>query len=146
MRKKLNIVCNFGGFTHSKLNNENISKRKKYSYNDNKIALILQKIDSLKSIIDLPEDKYINHHRIMIKFLNIREICKKIHNLVGLNDLKSEIFQNIIYLIMFKNTKDINFRLHSVIQGPPGDFSPLGAEKKMYILSFEKICIFIRPF
>jgi len=99
---------------------KNISKTKKYSYKDVQIASILQKIDSLKSIIDLPEDKYINHHHLMIKFLNIREICKKINNLVGLNDLKREIFLNIIYLIMFKDTKDINFRLHSVIQGPPG--------------------------
>ena len=40
---------------------------------------------------------YIKHNKFLRKLINIREPLKKLNEMIGLNDIKSEIFKHIIF-------------------------------------------------
>ena len=90
------------------------------SYSSEEINELFSNINTIDDIINLPEDKYIHHNGIMKKLLKLREPLRKLKNMIGLNEIKEEIFKHIIYFIMNEQELQENYRLHTVIQGPPG--------------------------
>jgi hypothetical protein len=94
-------------------------------YENNKVKI--SKINDLKDILELSNYYHCRMRRmyngIDLKILsNISEDIIELDNMIGLNNIKEEIVNMIIYLLNFKNTgKKYNAdMLHSVITGSPG--------------------------
>ena len=90
------------------------------SYSKDQIKTLFKNINSIDDIINLPEEKYINHNNLMNKLLKLREPLRKLKEMIGLQNIKEEIFKHIIYFIMNEQELQEQHRLHTVIQGPPG--------------------------
>ena len=90
------------------------------SYSKDQIKSLFKNINSIDDIINLPEEKYINHNDIMNKLLKLRQPLSKLKEMIGLQNIKDEIFKHIIYFIMNEQELQEQHRLHTVIQGPPG--------------------------
>jgi len=107
--------------SNNKLKNKKICYTpNKESYDKDKVTSIIKNLKSIDDIINLPEDKYIRHNKYLNKVLKIRESLISLNNLIGLDNIKKEIFKHVIYFIMNDNEIKENNRLHTVIQGPPG--------------------------
>ena len=70
------------------------------SYSKDQIKTLFKNINSIDDIINLPEEKYINHNNLMNKLLKLREPLRKLKEMIGLQNIKEEIFKHIIYFIM----------------------------------------------
>ena len=92
----------------------------KISYDKEKVSDLIKNLNSIEDIINLPEDKFIRHNKYLNKVLKLREPLQELNNLIGLDNIKKEIFKHVIYFIMNDNEMKESNRLHTVIQGPPG--------------------------
>ena len=95
-------------------------KKNKNSLSDQRISEIIENLKNIEDIVNLPDDNLIRHNKDMKKLLNIRKPLKKLNDMVGLENIKDELFKHIIYFIINKENIYENNRLHTVIQGPPG--------------------------
>jgi len=88
------------------------------SYSDEEVSNTLKTITSLESILQL-KDKWMNirHNTILQKLHNIIPAIEKLIAMVGLADVKKEVFKKIIYYV--KNSS-LDEYLHTQISGPPG--------------------------
>jgi AAA+ superfamily predicted ATPase len=88
------------------------------SYSDEEISNTLKTITSLESILQL-KDKWINirHNTILQKLHNIIPAIEKLIAMIGLADVKKEVFKKIVYYV--KNSS-LDEYLHTQISGPPG--------------------------
>ena len=116
------------------INNIIIYKQCEISWNDNKINEIISSIHSINDIIDKLDNNlvYLRHNNILLKLYNLIPSLKKLNNMVGLFDLKNNIFKIIIYYIQ----NDFNNEyLHTVISGDPG------VGKTEFALIYAEICL-----
>ncbi len=88
------------------------------SYSNEEISNTLKTITSLESILQL-KDKWINirHNTILQKLHNIIPAIEKLIAMIGLVDVKKEVFKKIVYYV--KNSS-LDEYLHTQISGPPG--------------------------
>lgn len=88
------------------------------SYSDEEVSNTLKTITSLESILQL-KDKWMNirHNIILQKLHNIIPAIEKLIAMVGLADVKKEVFKKIVYYV--KNSS-LDEYLHTQISGPPG--------------------------
>lgn len=93
-------------------------KKTKKSLDELEINTIFASLRSIKDIIGL-ENKWdeIRHDPKLQKLVNIIPALTKLDQMVGLNEVKEEIFKVIIYWIQNPHTDEY---LHTVIEGPPG--------------------------
>jgi len=97
-----------------------IYKINKKSWSDDKINDTLLSIKSIDDIILLLNDddfNYFNHNINLQKLFNIKPALLNLKNLVGISDIKNDLFKKIIYYI---NNDFQNEYLHTIISGPPG--------------------------
>jgi SpoVK/Ycf46/Vps4 family AAA+-type ATPase len=96
----------------------NYFKKTKDSYSDIRIKCIKESLSSIKDILNL-ENQYveIKHDYELFKLYECIQPLKKLNNMIGLNNVKEEIFKHLIYYI--KNNKNEHL-LHTIITGPPG--------------------------
>ena len=97
-----------------------IFRKNKDSFSQEKINDILLNLNNIIDIIELPESKYINHEPKLYRLLEIIEPLKELNNMIGLDEIKDELFKHIIYFLINKEEIEENSRLHTIIQGPPG--------------------------
>ena len=90
------------------------------SFDKEKTVNIIKNLSSIDDIINLPEDKFIRHNKYLNKVLVLRDALIELNSLIGLENIKKEIFKHIIYFIMNDNEMQESNRLHTIIQGPPG--------------------------
>lgn len=88
------------------------------SYSNEEISNTLKTITSLESILQL-KDKWMNirHNTILQKLHNIIPAIEKLIAMIGLVDVKKEVFKKIVYYV--KNSS-LDEYLHTQISGPPG--------------------------
>jgi hypothetical protein len=88
------------------------------SYSNEEISNTLKTITSLESILQL-KDKWmeIRHNTILQKLHNIIPAIEKLIAMIGLVDVKKEVFKKIVYYV--KNSS-LDEYLHTQISGPPG--------------------------
>lgn len=93
-------------------------KKTKLSFNNNNIKIILENIKSINDIIKL-KDKWIQirHNNKLQKLYNLIPALEKLNNMIGLNDIKEQIFKKIIYYISNPHNDEY---LHTILSGPPG--------------------------
>ena len=93
-------------------------KKTKKSLGDDEIASIFSSLRTIQDIIKL-EARWdeIKHEPKLQKLVNIGPALAKLDQMVGLNDVKEELFKVIIYWIQNPHTDEY---LHTVIEGPPG--------------------------
>lgn len=91
----------------------------KNSFSKEEILQLRYKINDINDIINL-EDKFmqIRHDTQLIRLYYAIPSLKKLSNLVGMKQVKEEIFKHIIYYV--KNLDNHNQMLHTAITGPPG--------------------------
>jgi len=88
------------------------------SYNDEQINNIFLNMKSIKDIIKLKDLwDHIKHNNKLQKLHNVIDPLEKLDSMVGLENIKNEIFKIIIYYIQNQHTDEY---LHTVIYGPPG--------------------------
>jgi len=88
------------------------------SYSKEKIDEIIKSIKCIKDIIKLtPIWKQIRHNQTLNKLQYLTPILHKLDKMVGLNDIKNEIFKKIIYYVKNKHNNEY---LHTIISGPAG--------------------------
>ena len=75
-------------------------------------------LNSIKTLLKFARsyqrEKFILDH---YKLRKIKKPLEKLDNIVGLDKLKEEIFNLVIYLLLYHEKGDL---LHTVLQGPPG--------------------------
>jgi SpoVK/Ycf46/Vps4 family AAA+-type ATPase len=81
----------------------------------NEIFLNMKGIKDIIKLKDLWEN--IKHNEKLQKLYNVIPAIEKLDLMVGLNNIKTEIFKVIIYYIQNEHTDEY---LHTVIYGPPG--------------------------
>lgn len=93
-------------------------KKRKFSYSDEKINKIFFNLKNINDIINL-KDKWeeIRHDIKLQKIYNLIPALEKLNNMIGLKNIKEDIFKVIIYYIQNEYTDEY---LHTVIEGPPG--------------------------
>ncbi len=93
-------------------------KKDDKSFDDLKIDEIFANIKSINDIIKLEKDwNNIKHIEKLQKLSNIIIPLKKLDSMVGLNELKAELFKIIIYYVQNNHVDEY---LHTIINGPPG--------------------------
>ena len=98
----------------------NIKKRRrtKASYKQEEIADIFKNINSIDDVIKLEtHGNKIYHDPKLVKLVNIIPPLKKLNNMVGLSEIKAQIFDHILYFVQDLNKKEL---FHTVVSGPPG--------------------------
>ena len=88
------------------------------SWSDEKIASVLSSIKSIDSIISL--NGYWNnlkHHIILQRLYHTITPLTKLKNMVGMENIKMDVFKKIIYHVMNMHDNDY---LNTIISGPPG--------------------------
>ena len=108
------------------INNIIVKKPRKYRYitkknRDNKIKELFKSFKSIKDIIMLKNSKYMYdfiRNDKYYKLLKLVPILEKIDNIIGMENIKKEIYNMICYYIHnLHNSKELN---HIVITGQPG--------------------------
>jgi SpoVK/Ycf46/Vps4 family AAA+-type ATPase len=88
------------------------------SYSKEKIDEIIKFITNIKDILKLtPIWKQIRHNQTLNKLQYLTPILAKLDKMVGLKDIKNEIFKKIIYYVKNKHNNEY---LHTIISGPAG--------------------------
>jgi SpoVK/Ycf46/Vps4 family AAA+-type ATPase len=88
------------------------------SWSDEKINDYLQNLTCLKDIVKLKTEWHnIKHNDKLQKLCNIAHPVEKLDKMIGLEEVKKEIFKIIVYYIQ---NPHIDEYLHTVITGPPG--------------------------
>ena len=108
------------------INNIIVKKPRKYRYitkknRDNKIKELFKSFKSIKDIIMLKNSKYMYdfiRNDKYYKLLKLVPILEKIDNIIGMENIKKEVYNMICYYIHnLHNSKELN---HIVITGQPG--------------------------
>jgi SpoVK/Ycf46/Vps4 family AAA+-type ATPase len=106
---------------HNSLHNKTINtvfKLNTESYNKDQIDNIIKSINNIKDIMKLtPIWKQIRHNQILYKLQYLTPVLSKLDKMIGLKDIKSEIFKKIIYYVKNKHNNEY---LHTIISGPAG--------------------------
>lgn len=106
---------------HNSLHNKTINtvfKLNTESYNKDQIDNIIKSINNIKDIMKLtPVWKQIRHNQILYKLQYLTPVLSKLDKMIGLKDIKSEIFKKIIYYVKNKHNNEY---LHTIISGPAG--------------------------
>ena len=117
--KQLQTNNNFN--TNINIHNKNINrifKTNEKSFDDNDISILIKNITSIEDITNLKGMwKNIRHNQILNKLQYLAPILTKLNNMIGLKDIKNEIFKKIIYYVKNKHNNEY---LHTIITGPPG--------------------------
>lgn len=93
-------------------------ERTKYSYSERRIREELISIKCNNDILKLKNKfRYIKHNEKLQKLYNLIPTIEKLNKLVGLDNIKKDIFKKIIFYIQNPNNLDY---LHTVIYGSPG--------------------------
>jgi len=93
-------------------------RKSKYSLSEEEINRVFMNINNIDDIIELEKHgNKIYHNPKIIKLINIIPPLKKLQAMVGLVEVKSEIFNHILYFIQDLNKDEM---YHTVISGPPG--------------------------
>ena len=88
------------------------------SFGKKKIDELYSKLNGIEDIINLEETwRNVRHDKKLQKLHNIITPLTKLNNMIGLNEIKKELFKVIIY---FLQNDHIDEYLHTVIYGPPG--------------------------
>lgn len=105
----------------------NNKKRKKGNNNDDYFKIEDHKITDLSSLIDLindlinkdlPPRKILNKlPKKLYKLINILEPLEELNSLIGLEKLKQQLLEQLLYFVQGENEI---LMLHTVIEGPPG--------------------------
>jgi AAA+ superfamily predicted ATPase len=131
LKRKLNefqnsSCCENNNNKNNKNNQENIESKYKaifykispFSYSIEKINSIIASIKSLDDIIKLDKIWFpIRHNLILQRLYYLIPALIKLNNMVGLKEIKNDVFKKIIYYI--QNPFDDEY-LHTIISGPPG--------------------------
>ena len=93
-------------------------RKNKGSLGYDKIKNIFENINSIEDIINLREyGNKIHHDAKLVKLINIIPPLEKLNNMIGLEDIKSQIFDHILFFIQNLSFDEM---YHTVISGPPG--------------------------
>ena len=99
-------------------NNLKKRRRSKYSLKEDELSRIFHNINGIEDIIKLESHgTKIYHDPKLIKLINIIPPLKKLQSMVGLTEVKQNIFNHILYFIQGLNKDEM---YHTVISGPPG--------------------------
>ena len=94
-----------------------ISKHKS-SWSDEKIQQTIRTIKSIDDIIKLNHQwEYIKHNQTLQRLYYLIPALIRLNSMIGLNDIKKDIFKKIIYYIQNPHNEEY---LHTIISGPPG--------------------------
>lgn len=95
-----------------------LHRRTSESYSDNELTNLLKSINTIEDIIDL-DNKWvkIKHVLSLQKMYFLIPTLRKLNNMVGLKDIKNNIFKKIIYYSQNPHSGEY---LHTIISGPPG--------------------------
>jgi len=100
---------------------ENPNETKKKNIKRRKVDIIenINTIDDFLAIADKYEDKPDLHYSVNIKHLKaLKEPLLELKNMVGLDDIKTQIIAQIKYLL--SHLEDEDLMLHTALFGPPG--------------------------
>lgn len=98
-------------------------RKNEKSWSDEKIRQVLHQTKSIDDIIELQNKWYeIRHNLILQRLHYLIPPLKKLNKMIGLNNIKRDVFKKIIYYIqnMFNKNIELDEYLHTVISGPPG--------------------------
>lgn len=88
------------------------------SWTDEKINDFLKNMREIKDILKLKHQWYnVRHNMKLAKLCNLIPAIEKLDKMIGLDNVKAEIFKIIVYYIQNPHTDEY---LHTVIIGPPG--------------------------
>jgi SpoVK/Ycf46/Vps4 family AAA+-type ATPase len=104
--------------------------RHKDSWSDEKVNETINSIKSLNDIINLNHQwNFIKHNQTLQRLYFLIPALIKLTDMVGLDDIKKDIFKKIIYYIQNPHNEEY---LHTIISGPPGvgktDFARIYAD------------------
>lgn len=95
-----------------------VYRKNKFSYEDEQLNLLFNNMKSINDIINLENEwQHIRHNYKLQKLYHLIPALKKLASLIGLENIKTDIFKTIIYYVQNGYTDEY---LHTVIQGPPG--------------------------
>jgi SpoVK/Ycf46/Vps4 family AAA+-type ATPase len=95
-----------------------IYKKTKLSFSDEIIANIFANMKTIQDIIKLENQfEETKHNEKLQKLSNIIPPLKKLDQMIGLTQLKQDLFKIIIYYLQNQHTDEY---LHTIINGPPG--------------------------
>ena len=119
-------------FEVKKLGSDNNKEEKKVQEEENLSDMIYIEYDgsnihNLEELIEFlynysqmdSKETYKGIHISKQQAMDLQHYLKKLHNLIGLDDIKDMIFHVILHYIQESTKKRVNM-LHTVIQGPPG--------------------------
>lgn len=121
-KKRKEEMCNFeSNKKQKKTSNEYkfvLYKTNNNSFDKTKMNELYSRLNCIEDIINL-KNTWINvrHDKKLQKLHNIIEPLEKLNQMVGLTEIKKELFKVIIY---FLQNDHIDEYLHTVIYGPPG--------------------------
>ncbi len=98
-------------------------KPNKSAWTDEKINQIISTIKNINDIINLDKNwYYLRHNQTLQKLYYLISPLKKLNNMIGLENVKKDIFKKIIYYIQnpFNENTGCDEYLHTIISGPPG--------------------------
>lgn len=88
------------------------------SFNEKKIQEMISNIKNLEDMENINNFyKNVRHNELLLKISYLNIPLTKINKMVGLSNIKKDIFKKIIYYIKNPNNEEY---LHTVISGPPG--------------------------
>jgi SpoVK/Ycf46/Vps4 family AAA+-type ATPase len=88
------------------------------SFSEKRIDELYNKLNNIEDIINLKDTwRNVRHNKKLQKLHNIITPLIKLNNMIGLNEIKKELFKVIIYYLQ---NDHIDEYLHTVIYGPPG--------------------------
>ena len=93
------------------------------SWSDEKISQVFHQIKTITDIIKLDNLWYEIRHNIILQRLHyLIPPLKKLNEMVGLDNLKQDVFKKIIYYVQNMSSRKLKLDeyLHTVISGPPG--------------------------
>jgi SpoVK/Ycf46/Vps4 family AAA+-type ATPase len=115
INKQNNKINNIS--VHNKIINT-VFKINNVSYSKEEINGLIKSINTIKDILNLtPIWKQIRHNQTLYKLQYLTPVLTKLDKMIGLQEIKTEIFKKIIYYVKNKHNNEY---LHTIITGPPG--------------------------
>jgi SpoVK/Ycf46/Vps4 family AAA+-type ATPase len=115
INKQNNKINNIS--VHNKIINT-VFKINNVSYSKEEINGLIKSINTIKDILNLtPIWKQIRHNQTLYKLQYLTPVLTKLDKMIGLKEVKTEIFKKIIYYVKNKHNNEY---LHTIITGPPG--------------------------
>lgn len=93
-------------------------RRSKYSFSNDEMEKVFLNINNINDIIELEKHgNKVYHNPKIIKLINIIPPLKKLQAMVGLDEIKTAIYNHILFFVQDLNKDEM---YHTVISGPPG--------------------------